>query len=472
MAHLTTALLGSLSRVFFPPSAPDLGISHSKSDPDLALHVDTHLHPASSTSVRPRPASAMAIEGYWGWGWDTEAQGTMLRRRTRTERDVGLKAPADVKLTDSPVLCQPPRPARTGTPLPIAGAPVAPAPLVDVVNTLAPERAGPTAATLLPTYTADRRDYSEPDSSFELSHSFDISLISDTSTDDSEGDGSFSFTLPPAPALVSTYGTLQRRADSEPDSSLDFSHSFDISLITATSMSSDEYSELSDISFGSFSFTLPPQSPATPATPLESGLEGLGIAGLYKPSGAPFDGMGVLSFGVCGSSSPPSFPPLPHIAARTASPSPSRSRSHAQTPTHMEKDDGLSRTFLEEAAWTWARDPEHHYLTVINEEPGELYHYLGLGAAHAQERERVVDVCGDTDTSRIRCGGKSRSASKSMTRVFGHGVDRDTISSGLKRLNPRPALRSRSRFQAAGVPTRAASDVPGQGREARRVWRA
>ncbi|KAJ7631387.1 hypothetical protein DFH06DRAFT_1224362 [Mycena polygramma] len=413
MAHLTTALLGSLSRVFFPPSAPDLGISHSKSDPDLALHVDTHLHPASSTSVRPRPASAMAIEGYWGWGWDTEAQGTTLRRRTRTERDVGLKAPADVKLTDSPVLCQPPRPARTGTPLPIAGAPVAPAPLVDVVNTLAPERAGPTAATLLPTYTADRRDYSEPDSSFELSHSFDISLISDTSTDDSEGDGSFSFPLPPAPALVSTYGTLQRRADSEPDSSLDFSHSFDISLITDPSTSSDEYSELSDISFGAFSLTLPPQSPAHPRRPLN-----------------PATRRGL----------------------------------------------GLSRTFLEEAVGTWARDPEHlrlgvidEELTVVNdrEEPGDpdLDVYHGLGAAQ-------VDVGGDTDTRiSFRCGGggKSKSKSGSRTRVC---VDRDTISSGLKRLNPPPAPRSRSRLQAAGVPTRPAS-VPGHGHEARPgVWRA
>ncbi|KAJ7661276.1 hypothetical protein DFH06DRAFT_1129388 [Mycena polygramma] len=147
MSHITTALFGPFSRIFFPltPAASDLGLSHSKSDPDLALaqQSDERLRPASSTSVPPRPVSAMSIEGYWGW--DAGVEGTTLRRRTGRERDGGLKPPADVKITDSsPVLaCQPSRPTRADAPLPLADVPADPAALADIVNTLTLERPDP-----------------------------------------------------------------------------------------------------------------------------------------------------------------------------------------------------------------------------------------------------------------------------------------------------------------------------------------
>ncbi|KAJ7661282.1 hypothetical protein DFH06DRAFT_1471806 [Mycena polygramma] len=401
MAHLTTALLGSVSRLFFPPSptasAPALGLSHSKSDPDLAQHTDTHLRPASSTSVRPRPASAMAIEGYWGW--DVGVEGMTLRRRTRTrtERDVGLKvrsaapllirvlsrltdipeqAQADVQITDaSPVLaCQPPRPACTGTPLAIVGVPAH-------------------AAAAAPNYTLELRA--------DAHLSFDISLISDTwasSADEADGDSD-----------ISGLFTLEHHADSEPDSSFDVS--LDISLISDTSTSASDTSSDGDISFGSFSFPpcLPPPPPSArtlsplpapaPAAPLGSGMKGLGITGLFKPSGAPFDGMGLLSFGYRGAS--PSTP----------------SRCHTHTDT------GLSRTFLEELEATWAEDPQHLRLGVIDEEPE-----VSVGAS-AQDAEN--DVCA-RDTDKDANASRSRrdtNTNKSTSRR----VERETISSGLKR---------------------------------------
>ncbi|KAJ6506268.1 hypothetical protein C8R47DRAFT_112276 [Mycena vitilis] len=200
----------------------------------------------------------MAIEGYWGWGWDAGVEGATLRRRTGTQRDVGLKAPADVKITNSsPVLAgQPPHHARTGTFLRIA----------DVLT----DDAG-----------------SAPDSSFDLS--LDISFTSDTSH---------------------SAAAPQRRADADPDSSFsDISPdaSLDISLISDTSSSSDGDG---DGSFGSFHFhlTLPPPLAShlppsnSPPTSLAPGAAlkptGLGITNLFSPSGTAFDGRGVLSFGV------------------------------------------------------------------------------------------------------------------------------------------------------------------------------
>ncbi|KAJ6506269.1 hypothetical protein C8R47DRAFT_112282 [Mycena vitilis] len=401
MAHIT-ALLGSLSHFFSTsPAAVSTTLPHSKSDPDLDQHLDTHRRPASSTSVRTRPTSAMEIDGCWGW--DVEGQGMTLRRRTRRERDPGLKAQATVKITDaSPVLCQSSRPARTGTALPIACVLAdAAAAAADLVNAPA---STPTAVP----YTLDRGANSGPDLSFGLflDASLDSSLISDTSAStahDSEGD--ISFTLPPPPAFLPAY------ADSEPDSALDLSQSFDISLISDTSTSTDESC---DISSSSFTFAFPPLfSPSSPLTTSTSGAPlkpiGLGIQGLFKPSGAPFDGLGVLSFGFRGSSSP----------------SPCRTRKQAPI-----QDTGLSRTFLEELDATWAADPQHHLLTVIHEEwdEGEFPYALDWAGEDGGES-----------------GGKT---SRTRTR----GVERDTISSRLKR--------------------KPASLVSGAGARPHRVWRA
>ncbi|KAJ7605829.1 hypothetical protein DFH06DRAFT_1150311 [Mycena polygramma] len=413
MAHLTTALLGSFSRLFSP--SPD-ALSHSKSDSDLAHHMDTHLRPASSTGVHPRPASAMAIDGYWGW--DVGGQGMTLRKRTcHAQHDLGLKAPADVKITDSsPVLCQPPRPLRTGTPFPFANVPAQAAAAAYVGNARV-ERPDSTASG----YTLDRRADS---ASFDISldTTLDISLISDTSSD---GDSSFSFTLPPPSAP--TYA-LEPRASSHADASCDtsFDTSLDISLISDTSTSSAD--ESCDISF------------TLPSPPL--GL-GLGIADLYKHSGAPFDGMGVLSFGVRGagaSSAPSSSPSSCH----------SSSRIHAQTHTQAGNDTGLglSRTFLEEAAWTWAQDPHHHGLGVIDEEWDEEAHVWA--GAQEQDAGHVGDICGETDTCGSKSKSKSGSTSKSRT-TTSRGVERDTISSGLKRFNSRPAPRSDAVRNASGA---------------------
>ncbi|KAJ7616684.1 hypothetical protein DFH06DRAFT_1483712 [Mycena polygramma] len=338
MAHLATALLGSLWRV---SSQSPAALSHSRSDPDLAVHIDMHLRPASLTGVRSRPASA--IEGYWGWGWDAGLEGTT---------PAGLKAPADVRVThssDSPVH------ASTGQP------PPAQLPIADADASMPESGNAPNAtAPAVHAFTVDRLDNSEPDLSFDiaLAASQDISLMSNTSapfTHDSEGDTSFLITLPPT-------HRLDPCADFEPDSSFDssFDISLDISLIsdTSTSSASDEFC---DISFGSFHFALPPpilpppsHPPSTsPAPPLSNTAPGaapkaigLGITNLLKPCRVPFDGTGVISFGVCGASS---------------SAAPCRTRNEGASP------DRLSRTFLEQLEAAWEKDPEHHYLGVINE---------------------------------------------------------------------------------------------------------
>ncbi|KAJ7661289.1 hypothetical protein DFH06DRAFT_1296614 [Mycena polygramma] len=474
MAHITTAL-GSFSRLFLPSPAPALGLSHSKSDPDLALaqQIDTHLRPASSTSVRPRPASAMAIEG----GWDAE-RGTTLRRQTRMTPGhcvAGLRAPADVKVTDSSlVLASSCRPART--PLPIADIHADTAAAADVVYAL--ERHD--ANALLPAYTLERRDTTAADSSLSQ---LDISLIADASaSSDSSSDGDISFTLPPALALLPAY-TLDRR-DSEPDLSFDLSLdlSLDVSLVSETSTSSADDS--ADDSEGDISFTRPPPALehrvdcsfdisldislisdtstsadesydipfsvpppfSLPSPPSASGHAttpskavkpiGLGITNLFNHDGVPFDGMGVLSFGCRGAST-----------------------SHCDA--HPASRDGLSRTFLEEAAWTWAADPEHLRLTVISEEWDEgeepkVSVWAGEDAECETDKRR-----GRSKSSRTRIEDTLHKAqNRTTTRdssTHGHGVERDTISSGLKRTR---------RAQAAS-----ASVTPGGGAQ-RGVWRA
>ncbi|KAJ6506272.1 hypothetical protein C8R47DRAFT_1209461 [Mycena vitilis] len=119
------------------------------------------------------------------------------------------------------------------------------------------------------------------------------------------------------PALTYSLPAPTYTLDSEPDLSFDFSLSLDISLDASLDISliSDTSTSSADDSEGDTSFTLPPP-------PL--GL-GLGITGLYNPDGTPFDGMGVLSFGV-----------------RSAGASPRRTRSKGKSR------DGLSRGFLEE----------------------------------------------------------------------------------------------------------------------------
>ncbi|KAJ7661279.1 hypothetical protein DFH06DRAFT_1129391 [Mycena polygramma] len=274
----------------------------------------------------------MGMEGYWGW--DMEAQGTTLRTRTCTSRDGGLKAQADVKITESSLACHPHRPARTRVLLLNAGVAAHAAALADAANT--PER--PHTIPLPLPYTRSR------------------AATTPSSTSPSTSPAIFPLISP-----------------------------------SNTSTSTDESC---DISFSSFN--LPPPLPPLPLGP------GLGPTSLFTQDGLPFDGLGVLSFGVCGSPSPP-------LTSRTA--------SRAFTRTHTAREDtglGLSRTFLEEVVWTWEKDSEHQFLTVIDEEWDEGEED-GVGI-WAQEREQ------DADTNMSR-------SSRTSTR----GVERDTISSGLKR---------------------------------------
>ncbi|KAJ7886187.1 hypothetical protein B0H14DRAFT_2697983 [Mycena olivaceomarginata] len=294
MATFTAGLLGSFSRIFnFPPST----LPSSQSEPDVAAERtaagSSYPRPASSASTRARPHSA--IEGYWSY--EGPSSGVILHQEGR---DLGLKGLADVKITHaspSPVFaaCQLP-------PLPRARIPY--------------------TATDVWSITADNAIAPTPDSSF------DISLISDTSTD----------------------------ADDESNSS----------------------------------FTLPPPS----APPI-----GLGISGLFKPDGSPFDGMGVVSFG-CGTAGSRS--------GRTAG--------------------GLSRVFLEEAAWTWAADPHHRMLTIIHEQEGEEELVI----------EEESQVWADVEQRSASRKSKSKTKKASVTRPVARTRDLstvETISSGLKRLN-------------------------------------
>ncbi|KAF8169026.1 hypothetical protein K438DRAFT_2064056 [Mycena galopus ATCC 62051] len=295
MANFTTVLLGSFSRIFFSHTLPS-----SQSDPDLTAEraaAHDRSRPASSASMRPRPRSA--FEGYWSW--EGPSSGMILRQGT--PQDPGLKGLADVKIThSSPVFAsQPPR---------------APTP--------------PTTA-----------DVSSPTAVLhEFDTSFDISLISDTSTSE-DADDSF---------------------ESEFNNSCTF--------------------------------------PPPPAPP----LVGLGLGGLFKPDGSPFDGMGVVSFGC----------------------------DAAGHGTPRRTTGGLSRAFLEEAAWTWAADPHHQMLTVIQEEE----------ASEVQLEESQIWANGDHGINR-RDTGSSRKIKKTKTSVTPPVVltrdlsTVDTVSSGLKRQNQR-----------------------------------
>ncbi|KAJ7775649.1 hypothetical protein DFH07DRAFT_799314 [Mycena maculata] len=367
MANLTTALLGSFSRIFSPspspsPSpapAPDtrLGISTIQSDPDLASQraaARTQLRPASSANTRPRPSSA--IEGYWSW--EGPHNGMILRRRAGC-RDLGLKvsfpssflrpgeeaddAPqglADVRITHP---CQP---QRIRNPSPVGACPSTP----------------PAYAPAAPLETVPELD-SDADLAAPIPDSyssFDISLISDTST----------------------------TVDSESDTS----------------------------------FTLPP-----PAAPI-----GLGISGLFKADGSAFDGMGIVSFG-CDS-------------ARQARPGRARREDTA----------GLSRTFLEEAAWTWAADPHHRMLTIIQEreeESEEEEPQVKRGAEKGPERSTK-------DTAVVK---RKMSGTQPRPRDLSTAT---TISSELKRHTPR------TKAQATVVSAPQSPSVAPGVRRATPAWRS
>ncbi|KAJ7226614.1 hypothetical protein C8J57DRAFT_1730931 [Mycena rebaudengoi] len=113
MASFSITLLGSISRIFFPSTAPRPGLlPSSHSDPDMcttriAAHTQCRL--SSSASMHPRPTSV--LEGYWGW--HAPDSKIILRHKVSDEppEHAGLKALPDVQMTDSLVVlaCQPPR---------------------------------------------------------------------------------------------------------------------------------------------------------------------------------------------------------------------------------------------------------------------------------------------------------------------------------------------------------------------------
>ncbi|KAJ6579722.1 hypothetical protein DFH09DRAFT_1446205 [Mycena vulgaris] len=187
-----------------------------------------------------------------------------------------------------------------------------------------------------------------------------------------------------------TLRTAPRRQAPTPDSSFDLS--LTLSLISDTSSSttcsSDNPTSTWPSSPSDTSFTLPP--------PPIRGL-GLGLRGLFNADGAPFDGMGVLSFG-CDSGE----------------------REQEEREREMER--GLSRAFLEEAARTWAADPHHRILSVIVEQGDEC-------EEETQERECEDEVREQEEQER-----KPRPHGSIRTRNIRRDLSTvDTISSGLKR---------------------------------------
>ncbi|KAJ7713546.1 hypothetical protein B0H16DRAFT_1620862 [Mycena metata] len=328
MANFTTALLGSFSRIFFPPASSsshaassDLsyGFTSSQSDPDVpGAYAHNHLRPASA-HVRPRPSSA-TIEGYWSW----EGGRRILRREAgnHRQRDLGLKGLAEVQLTrPSPVVACQPLSTRSRT-----------SPLAHTV----PEELD----------IADASDRTADDS---FSFDIDISLISDTST--------------------STTSSEEHDADDEDDGDASFAFLSPPRLISSTHPYADARHTLAD-----------------------SNAHNLGLGlGFVKPDGSPFDGLGVLSFGCSG---------VP--------------RTRTRNNQHDKAE--LSRTFLEEAAWTWAADPHHRMLSVIHEDEEE----------DEAEELPLVGVASTSSTSTPRQRKTSKNARRDLSMV-------DTISSGLKR---------------------------------------
>ncbi|KAJ7165705.1 hypothetical protein C8R43DRAFT_1122409 [Mycena crocata] len=210
-----------------------------------------------------------------------------------------------------------------------------------------------------------------------------------------------------------------------PDSSFDIDLSL-ISLISDTSTGSEDQDSESDTSF-----TPPP-------------LSGLGFGGIFKPDGTPFDGMGVVSFG---------------CDARQGS-------AHEDNKSDKDK---LSRAFLEEATWTWAADPHHRMLSIIDEDEEELEEAPWAVVeqehknSHSQDlQEKVVKQEGvDVNNKRTtQARGAYTRRARDLSSV-------NTISSGLKRQTPRTTTTTasatttaksaaRPRASSTGTPTNAA----------------
>ncbi|KAJ7075723.1 hypothetical protein B0H15DRAFT_806011 [Mycena belliarum] len=382
MSNFTTALLGSFSRIFFAPAASSRGpgiLPTSQSDSDAAR---TFRRAREARDARARPSSAVDTEGYWAW--DAPRGGVVLRRRT-----AGSNGDLNVDLaqvqTTSVLVCQPPQtpspvdiPAdgtvhQEAVPTPNAFLDVACSALATPCNS----NSAPVAHKVhrLPSPLA--YGVFSADADAELDVSFDVSLVSDTSTSTSASD--------------------------ERDSASDYDDaSFDVSLISDTSTStsaSDERDSASDTSFN-----LP-----SPPTITGRGL-GLGLLGLYNADGAPFDGMGALSFGL-------RCDPADLDDTRLAYDEPAR--KHRRRGEDAER--GLSRAFMEEAVRTWAADPAHLMADVIAEDvalgaPHELAYLVGVPEKHTRpELQSNNSASSGTSTIRLRTTARPRDLSAAST---------------------------------------------------------
>ncbi|KAJ7499942.1 hypothetical protein FB451DRAFT_1430558 [Mycena latifolia] len=399
MSNFTTALLGSFSRIFFPSSASATGpgIPNSQSDPNAARTLRRG-RPALA-DARARPSSAIDGEGYWAW--NGPGSGMILRRRT-AQRDLGLKGIPNVKLAHaSPVLaCQPPR-ARTPSPVDY-GIPV---------DTAAPS----------------------PDASFDVpSGSSPVDCAAAPADGTTSPASSFDVARRPSPATEPFPAYANGALDLDADSSFDISLISDTSTSTSASEADEQEDPASDTSFTlppHDAFALPPRDAFThppldaltlPRAP-PAGM-GLGLSGLFNADGSPFDGMGVLSFGLRCDAGPLE-----------------RRRRHDET------EGGLSRTFLEEAARTWAADPHHRMMGVIPE--------IGLDEERKEGCEEEQQPQPDAERSQQQPQGKSKPRRPRDLSTA------STISSALKRTaNVKTSAPSQAR---AKTPARAPSAAPG-----------
>ncbi|KAJ7062815.1 hypothetical protein C8F01DRAFT_1135329 [Mycena amicta] len=359
-----STLFGSISRIFFhsssQASSPSLktthAISETQSDPDLASPraIKVFPRPASSASTRQRPSSAVEAGTYWSW----EGQGGMVLRRRNGDGESsqdglggrGRKASFGSIFTVARRLI-------------ISRQNVAAHPHVCSVFAYQPPGAyyTPSQPSGFPSPGSYSISVDEP--------SFDISLISDTSTGSDEVDHdaslSFSFTLPDSNDM---------RDDVDPE-------------------------------------------PFFPSQGL--GL-GLGLAGLFKADGSVFDGMGVVGLGLAGDDD--------------------------------RETRGISRTFLEEIAWTWAADPHHRMLSVISEGSSEDED-LDIEIEYSDEDGDSVKEIAVAETSNGSSDGSVRVKTQ-LRDLSAMG----TISSKLKRTTrPSPARSVTTPAPASDV----RSDTPG-----------
>lgn len=353
MSNFTTALLGSFSRIFFAPAASSRGpgiLPTSQSDSDAAR---TFRRAREARDARARPSSAVDTEGYWAW--DAPRGGVVLRRRT-----AGSNGDLNVDLaqvqTTSVLVCQPPQ-----TPSPVD------IPADGTVH----QEAVPTPNAFL-----------------------DVAC-SALATPCNSNSAPVAHKVHRLPSPLA-YGVFSADADAELDVS------FDVSLVSDTSTStsaSDERDSASDTSFN-----LP-----SPPTITGRGL-GLGLLGLYNADGAPFDGMGALSFGL-------RCDPADLDDTRLAYDEPAR--KHRRRGEDAER--GLSRAFMEEAVRTWAADPAHLMADVIAEDvalgaPHELAYLVGVPEKHTRpELQSNNSASSGTSTIRLRTTARPRDLSAAST---------------------------------------------------------